>query len=262
MADPIGLIVEMVAAVEPDLTPEQILTVVASVAGGRAKSRRLAAALAQRPGVLIDGRSPAPRVVGDLLIGLRRAGASVVSPPCCRGCGRWLRTLQRQGQDWLCGPCRLPVEICVQCGQTRPMSSRDRQGRPRCRQCPDRDGRDPVAVVADLIAAIDPHADRATVAAAVRRSAPNTSYQQKVAWALQEQPDLLTGQGHLAPLRAILRLIEALHAAGVAGIIRPACPRCRRVVPIDKPLDGVRVCRTCIAHSRVEQCARCGAVRE
>ena len=34
------------------------------------------------------------------------------------------------------------------------------------------------------------------------------------------------------------------------------------MVRIDKPLDGVRVCRTCIAHSRIEPCARCGAARE
>ena len=33
-------------------------------------------------------------------------------------------------------------------------------------------------------------------------------------------------------------------------------------VRIDKPLDGVRVCRTCIAHSRAEPCARCGAIRD
>ena len=31
---------------------------------------------------------------------------------------------------------------------------------------------------------------------------------------------------------------------------------------IDKPLDGVRACRACIARSRAEPCARCGAVRE
>ncbi|MGH3985276.1 MAG: hypothetical protein ACRDST_21955 [Pseudonocardiaceae bacterium] len=31
---------------------------------------------------------------------------------------------------------------------------------------------------------------------------------------------------------------------------------------IDKRLDGVRVCRTCIAHSRLEECVRCAARRE
>jgi hypothetical protein len=63
-------------------------------------------------------------------------------------------------------------------------------------------------------------------------------------------------------LRAIPWLAEALHAAGVAGIARPACPSCHRVVRIDRPPNGVRVCRTCLARSRAQQCARCGARRE
>ena len=49
---------------------------------------------------------------------------------------------------------------------------------------------------------------------------------------------------------------------GLQGIVRPACPRCHRIVRIDKPLDGMRVCRTCIAHSRIEECVRCAARRE
>ena len=117
-------------------------------------------------------------------------------------------------------------------------------------------------MIVGIITGLDPAASRDAVAAAVRRSAPRPSYQQKLAWALEDNPRLLTGEGHLAPLRAVLRLVEELHAAGVAGIARPACPRCGRVVRIDKPLDGVRVCRTCVAHSRVEPCARCGARRE
>ena len=102
----------------------------------------------------------------------------------------------------------------------------------------------------------------ATRAAAVRRSASRPSYQQQLAWALEERPALLTGEGYSASLRAIPRLIDLLHAAGVAVIVRPQCPGCHRVVRIDKPLGGVRVCRTCIARSRAEQCARCGARRE
>ncbi|MFK8906399.1 hypothetical protein [Streptomyces sp. YS-3] len=81
-------------------------------------------------------------------------------------------------------------------------------------------------------------------------------------WALEENPRLLTGEGSLAPHRAILKFIDLLHEAGIAGIVRPACPRCRRVVRIDKPLDGQRVCRNCIAKSRVAECVRCGARRE
>ena len=81
VGDPVGLITELVAAAGPGLAPEQIRPVVTAVAGGRAKSRRLASALAGRPAVLADGRSPAPRAVGDLLLALRRAGAQSVSPP-------------------------------------------------------------------------------------------------------------------------------------------------------------------------------------
>ncbi|WP_327586936.1 site-specific integrase [Nonomuraea sp. NBC_00507] len=262
VSDPIGLVVELVAAVERQLEHDRIRSVVTSVAGGRAKSRRLASHLALHPNVLTDGRSPAPRAVGDLLIALREAGAEAVSPPCCAECGRQLRTLQRRGQDWYCWNCGPQPESCAICANTRRVASRDRAGRPRCAQCPDADGRDPITVISALITELDPKAGREVLADAVRRSAPRPSYQQKLAWALEANPALLTGDGHLAPLRAILRLIDLLHAAGVAGIVRPSCPRCHRVVRIDQPLGGQRVCRTCIAHSRIEECSRCGARRE
>lgn len=129
--------------------------------------------------------------------------------------------------------------------------------------CPGNNDRDPAAVVHELITAIAPGADRGAIAEALRRSAPHRPhYRQRVVWALEENPRLLTGEGHLAPHRAILRFIDLLHEAGVAGIVRPACPRCHRVVRIDKPLDGQRVCRNCIAKSRFEECVRCGARRE
>jgi len=262
VSDPIGLIVDLVAAIEQRFPPEQIRTVATAVAGGRAKSRRLAAALAERPGVLVDGRSPAPRAVGELLLALREAGATAVAPPCCAQCAKGLRTFLRRGQNWYCSVCEQPVGQCAGCGNTKRISSRDRAGQPRCQQCPDIDSRDPITVIHALITECDPHAGRETVAAAIRRSAPRPAYQQKLAWALEDRPCLLTGQGHLAPLRAIPRFIDQLHAAGVGGIVRPACPRCHRVVRIDKPLDGMRVCRTCIAHSRIQECTRCGAHRE
>jgi hypothetical protein len=262
ISDPVGLITDLIAAVECRLTREQIRAVAAEVAGGRAKSRRLASALAGRPAVLADGRSPAPRAVGDLLVALREAGAQTVSPPCCARCGKQLRTFQRRGQDWHCAACGPPGEPCAACGKTRPVSCRDRAGQPRCATCPQEDGRDPVTVIHGIIAELDPVVSRDAVADAVRRAAPRPSYQQKLAWALEDNAGLLTGEGHLAPLRAIPRLVEELHAGGVAGIVRPSCPGCHRVVRIDKPLDGVRVCRMCIARSRIQQCARCGARRE
>ncbi|MEU7449740.1 hypothetical protein CH313_28750 [Streptomyces sp. TSRI0384-2] len=262
VADPIGLVTDLVAGIESELDPDTIRAVVTTVAGGRAKSRRLAQALVGRPAVLTDGRSPAPRAIGDLLIELRKASASAISPPICAECGKLLRTFQRRGQDWYCSVCGQETAECAACGNTRRISSRDRMGQPRCSICPDTDDRDPVTIIHEVITMVDRDADRDVIAEAVRRSAPRLSYQQKLAWALEENPRLLTGEGHLAPLRAIPRFIDLLHAADVAGIVRPACPRCHRVVRIDKPLDGQRVCRNCIAKSRIEECVRCGARRE
>ena len=54
-----------------------------------------------------------------------------------------------------------------------------------------------------VIVELDPDVDAQTVAAAVRRCASRPSYQRRVAWALQAHPGLLTGDAHLAPLRAI-----------------------------------------------------------
>ena len=262
IADPIGTIVDLITAVEPRLETEQIRATVTGVAGGRAKSRRLAAHLAGRPGVLTDGRSPAPRAVGDLLIALCEAGASTVSPPCCAECGKQIRTLQRRGQDWYCSVCGPQPEPCAACGKTRRVATRDRAGRPRCVKCHDTDGRDPLAVIHSVIADLDPRANPNTVAEAVLRTATRPADQQKMAWALEADPTLLTGNAHLAPFPAILRLIDRLIDAEIAGVLRAACPRCHRVVRINKPLDGQRVCRTCIAHSRITECSRCGARRE
>jgi hypothetical protein len=260
--DPVGLVADLIAAADPALTAEQVRAALAGIAGGRAKSRRLAQALAGRPAVLTDGRSPAPRVVGDLLVALRAAGATAISPPCCARCGRQLRSFLRAGQDWYCWACgQRPAEPCSACGSIRTISSRDREGRPLCSGCRT-DDRDPVAVIHAIVSGLDHGASQEAVAAAVRQAAPRTAYQRQVAWALEEHPALLAGEAHLSPLRAIPRLAELLHDAGIAGIARPVCGHCRRVVRIDKPLDGVRACRACIARSRAERCARCGSARD
>lgn len=52
----------------------------------------LAQALVDRPVLLADGRFPAPRVVAELLIALRKAGGQHISLPVCAECGKHLRT--------------------------------------------------------------------------------------------------------------------------------------------------------------------------
>jgi hypothetical protein len=262
IADPVGLMVDLVAGAEHHLERDRIREVVAAVAGGRAKARRVAAALAARPAVLDDGLSPAPRAVAELLIELRKAGAGSVSAPRCAGCGKPLRTVQRAGQDWYCTGCVARPEPCAACGSMRRVSTRDRAGRPRCATCPDEDCRDPVTVITAQVTMLEPGADPEIIAAAVRQAAPRPSHQQRLAWAVEGNPGLLTGAGHLAPVPAVLRLIDLLNDGGISAVTRPACPRCHRRVRIAKALDGQRVCRSCIARSRTEQCVRCGSRRE
>ena len=95
-----------------------------------------------------------------------------------------------------------------------------------------------------IITALDPGAGREQ-SPGPSAGCARPSHQQKLAWALEENRAAHRGRGS-APLRAILRLIEMLRR-GRAGVVRPACRRCGRVVRIDKPLDGVRVCRNCTA---------------
>ena len=262
LADPIGVVVKLVTSIEPQLGRVVIEDAVTSVAGGRAKRRKLAQSLQQRPSVLADGRSPAPRAVGDLLIALRKAGARAVSPPACTECGKDLRTMQRRGQDWycgVCGPVRLP---CAGCGTTRRVASRDRHGQPRCAQCPPGDGQDPAEIVRNVVAAIDPALPAALVTAAVTAAAAGTGQRRQLGWALQDRPGLLTGAGAAAPVPSVLRLISELCDAGATGIVRPSCPHCRRVIRLHRPVGGQWLCRNCVARSRAQPCARCGTVRE
>ncbi|HEV3295007.1 MAG TPA: hypothetical protein VG123_39010 [Streptosporangiaceae bacterium] len=195
LADPVGVIVALVAGAEPALSRTTVEDLVISIAGGRAKRRKLAGALAGRPAVLADGRSPAPRVVGDLLIALRKVGATVIAPPACAGCGKDLRTMQRRGQDWYCGVCGPRRERCGACGSARPVTFRDREGQPRCGRCPPGDGRDPAAIIAGIVAEIDPAVPAGSVISAVQAVAARSGQRHRLAWALQDEPGLLTGVG-------------------------------------------------------------------
>ncbi|HVB43972.1 MAG TPA: hypothetical protein VNF47_14890 [Streptosporangiaceae bacterium] len=262
LADPVSVIVAMISGVEPALDQAGIEDAVISVAGGRAKRRKLAQALAQRPAVLTDGRSPAPRVVGDLLVALRKAGADAVSAPACAGCGKQLRSFQRRGEDWLCSVCGPKREPCAGCGQVRVICLRDRAGRPRCAKCPPDGGRDPVVIVTGIVTAIDPGLPSEVIASAVIAAAAQAGQRHQLAWALQDRPELLTGAGAAAPVPSVLRLIGQLIQAGAVGIVQPPCPHCGRVIPLVKPRDGMRLCRNCVARSRAEPCSRCGTVRE
>ena len=262
LADPIGVVVDLIAERKPGLDRSTITCVVEEIAGGRVKRRRLAQALLDRPRVLDDGRSPAPRAVGELLVALTKAGASRISAPVCAECGKHLRTLQRRGEEWYCGVCGPVREPCGGCGRIRPIHTRDRDGQPRCAACPPDGGRDPLELAVDVIAAADAALSTDVAAAAVRLAAPRSGHRHQLAWALQDRPELLTGAGAQAPIRSVLRLIDTLCDAGASAIVRPPCPRCGRIIHLHRRIDGKWLCRNCTAKSRAQPCARCGAVRE
>ncbi|HVA74457.1 MAG TPA: hypothetical protein VNF71_07815, partial [Acidimicrobiales bacterium] len=247
---------------EPTLERATIQAIVEAVAGGRAKRRRLAQFLLESPAVLADGCSPAPRVVGNLLIALRTAGALNISPPICATCGKSLRTLQRRDQDWYCAVCGARREPCTSCGHTRPVAGRDQQGRPHCVDCPPGDERDPLEVIAEVVCGVDPTVSIEVVISAVGAAVSNAGQRRRLAWTLQDRPELLSGAGAEAPMPSVLRLIDRLCDAGATHIVRPACPHCRRVVALVKPRNGLRLCRMCVARSRAERCVRCQVVRE
>ena len=261
LEDPVGIIVDLVAGREPWLDRAVIAKVTQGVAGGRAKRRRLAQALLDNAGVLADGRSPAPRAVADLLLSLRNAGAVNISPPVCAECGKQLRSYQRRGEDWYCSSCGPVWEQCSACGHVRCVNSRDRAGQPRCSQCPPDDG-DPVTVITEIVTRTDPSLTAETVTAAVMSAVPRAGQRRPLAWALQDQPGLLTGAGAEAPVPAVLRLIDRLCDAGAQTVVHPACPACGRVMHLHRPIGGKWLCRTCTARSRAQPCSRCGAVRE
>ncbi|QXU51796.1 site-specific integrase [Rhodococcus sp. LW-XY12] len=263
VTDPVGSIVDLLAGTDPGFDPVTARQVVTDVAPGRAKARRLALALEARPGLLVDGRSPAPLVVGELLVAARAAGAERIAAPHCTDCERPLNgTLARIGENWYCHTCGRPQEQCAACGNTRPVNRRDRHGRPHCLHCPVPDSRDPDTVLVDVITNCDPSLEATTIITAAALAAPRPTARRRLAWAIEDHPELLTGSGHLAPIPAVLRLIDALCAAGATGIVRPPCPGCGRVTPLNRLRDGQRICRRCSSVGRAVPCSRCGKPRE
>ena len=254
---------DLLAQADPGFEPDTARRVVKDVAPGLAKARRLALALTDRPGLLVDGRSPAPLVVGELLVAIRAAGAEHVAAPRCTDCDRPIQgTLARMGENWYCHVCGRPRERCFSCGNMRPVARRDRHGEPHCLRCPVRDSRDPDSLLVEVITRIDPPLAPGAIIAAASLAAPRPTARRRLAWVIEDRPGLLTGDGHEAPIPAVLRLIDALCEAGATGIVRPACSGCGRVTPLTRLRDGLRICRRCSIAARSVPCSRCGRTRE
>jgi hypothetical protein len=265
VTDPAGHAAAVVMSADPSLAAAMVRAAVEKAGGGRARRRRLAAALDADPSVLATGKSPAPAVVSDLLLALRAGGAAGFSLPCCASCGRETTVPQHHGGHWYCRTCarRLSAhEPCASCGRRQPVATRDRAGQPRCIRCPDPDDRDPVAVLAGVVARLDPALPPGAVASAARSVFGREGNLRRLAWMVEADPALLAGDGARAPAGSVLRLIDELAAEGATGIIRPACPHCGRVMRLHRRVQGQWSCRRCAARAAAVPCSRCGRVSE
>jgi hypothetical protein len=144
----------VVTAARRELDPQLVSGTALVVAPKRMMQRRLAKALVERPGVLDDGRSPAPKVLGEFLLGLRRRGAAVAAPVCA-SCGKELVRQVRRGEDWVCHLCGKRRAGCASCGAARQVAWVDRAGRPHCGSCPMVE-EDPTAIVLRVLRTIEP----------------------------------------------------------------------------------------------------------
>jgi hypothetical protein len=262
ISEPLDAVVAQIAAVETTLSPERAREVVATVARSRNARRRLAQALIARPALLVYGRSPAPWVAGVLLRALRDAGAADISLPRCADCGNEMRHPSRRGQaeHWYCSGCRKNRrEPYVVCGKRRRLAARDHDGHMRCPQCWPVEDSDPTSAIVEAVRRVDPTLASETVVTAVAAVTSNAGRRRQIAWALQDNPRLLTGEGAQGP-KSVVRLVDALRAAGSERVIPASCVNCGRVGPLRALSDRGRICNRCDARRRVLPCSRCGRV--
>jgi transposase-like protein len=78
----------------------------------------------------------------------------------------------------------------------------------------------------DVVTTVDPAVPAVAVAAAVTVAAAQSGQLHRLAWALQDRLELLTGAGAQAPVPSVRRLIDKLCDAGASGIAWAPCPHC------------------------------------
>jgi len=125
---------------------------------------------------------------------------------------------------------------------------------------PPRD-QDPVGVLSAIVRSADPSLDPDAVHIAVSSMPATAGQRWNLVRALQEHPGLLIGDGGQAPLRSVLRLIDALAPLGGDQVRQPACPGCGRTKPLQNRVNGLWSCRACKDRARAVPCVRCGVVR-
>lgn len=272
--DPITGITRQVLAVDPDADPRVIRAAVESAAPQRAAQQKLERTLEAHPGMLESGESYGPPSVGRLVRALSSEGVTGVRLPRCACCDRSGIPLTRLLDDGrhMCNTCSArdirrgkANEACANCSKVRRVRWRDEDGAPYCDKCEPYAGVDfPDAVAEEVVLAVSGREDftsyRGQIAAIVRSTAPSRHAQRLLWYSLRSDKSLLTGEAYRGS-KGVANLVEALVAAEIPGIVRPACPRCDRRVPLLFAADGERCCKACSEDARWRECARCGELR-
>src|SRR4029453_12214815 len=87
LTEPIAVITDILARVEPDLDQVVSQAAIKQVARKRAAQRRLAQALHADPDLLTSASPEGPPTVADLIRALQRHGTRNLVLPRCAGCG-------------------------------------------------------------------------------------------------------------------------------------------------------------------------------
>ncbi|MER7742565.1 hypothetical protein ABTX34_30375 [Streptomyces sp. NPDC096538] len=264
--DPENVIAEAVVAVEPALAPELVRSVVRATFPRGTQRRKLAELLQQDPSWLTQGRPESPTIIERIIRALREQGAVNVRQLRCGACGRASRLVGclPGSASRICNTCqgrrRHEANPCAVCGR-HDFVTRDRDGRPRCRNHPPDDGADPLKGLCGVIQQLCPGLSEQTVSEAIRAVEPVMGRQRRLLWALEDRPELLTGgQAAHGPIK-VLHLIAALRERGAVNLMVPPCPYCGRNVPLPRTRNGLRCCTECPSAARAEPCARCGRDR-
>lgn len=261
--DPLAAIIHAVRSVDPELPADVVTQALAETAATRARLRRLAQALESSGDLLVGAPPTGPIIVDQFISALRDRGARSVLAPTCPSCGKASPLVRWHDGVRRCEPCTARTErtACAGCGKSTVRLALNRAGRPVCRRCDQADRTDPAEIVCAAVGALDPGAKPTSVAAQLIRAVPNAAQRRKLAWALQDDPALLTGAGADGP-PSLIALVDALLELGIRGVVRPACPLCGSIeLALSNTRDGRRCCKPCYRRTAAAVCGRCDRVQ-
>jgi len=250
-------ILNVLVRVEPGLSHRVLLNAVRATGKTKPKRRRLAEALLHDATVLTSGGATGPLVVNQLIDELQARGATHVRRPPCPHCGH-VKPLPYRAADgrYICRNCATK-QRCANCDRIAHPWYRDRNGQPRCRNCqPNAGTTDPVADICAIVTRVDPTLEPDLIRRVVLEAVPRKHHLLQLFWKLDTHPEWLTGNGGDGSPH-VKALIEGLRQAGSLRFSPSPCPRCGRVRPLTRRIEGEGVCSTCYSATKAEICVQC-----